>query len=612
MDFKEFRERYQYDSEKDLLGVGGFGRVYRARDLRLERWVALKVFSRDAPQQYDLISEIKRAIHLHHPNICRYHDAEVLRGTNAMGESQVIQVGIMEYVECGTIDAFLKDQPQLLQKLLMDVLRGLSYLHRRNPPILHRDLEPSNVLVGMEDGVPVAKITDFGISKSSSLSGANVSVAGLGTYAYMAPEQLNPARFGVGGKVRCNLDLWSFGAMTVELLTGVTPFGAGSAEVSTGEIFEAIIQGIPPRMLAGFEEPYRTVLSRCMVQAVSERVQTAEEVLALFEQPAVVAVPEPAKAVEEIPDPPLEVEFSEQSIADREYEPPLGDEEREIEDTPTFPNGAEGPTRPTLGLTIFLTIVLPVLAGLLAWVIIVNSPQSEAPQLPQPMPGSPYGKFLQGEKEVSAGNYSSALELYKSACGGGDDASCRKAADMYGAGIGAARDSHLWETYYGKYCDLGFPDRCDEIGNALYTGTSVPKDYRTAADFYRKACDDGNAHACGALGHQLSRGEGIKRDYVQASRDLEKACDLLFALACSELGYLYQDGPASIRDPLDFPKFLDRGCNLGDEVACMVLGDDYRTGRGVPRDIEKAKEFLKKSCDGGSLTACQELKGIPS
>ena len=71
------------------------------------RWpVALKVFSRDVPEEYDLISEIRRAIDLNHPNICRYYGAEVLRGVNALGEAQEIQVGVMEFVEGGTVDEF--------------------------------------------------------------------------------------------------------------------------------------------------------------------------------------------------------------------------------------------------------------------------------------------------------------------------------------------------------------------------------------------------------------------------------------------------------------------------------------------------------------------------
>jgi serine/threonine protein kinase len=285
LDYKEFRERYQYDAVKDLLGQGGFGRVYKARDLLLDRQVALKVFSRDVPQQYNLISEIRRAIDLNHPNICRYFDAQVLQGTNALGESQVIQVGVMEYVEGGTIDEYLRRSPQHRKELLKDVLRGLSYLHHRQPAIIHRDLKPSNVLVGFENGVPVAKITDFGISKSSNVSGARVSVVGMGTYAYMAPEQLSPSRYGIDGKIQCNLDLWSYGVMTIELLTGVLPFGEGDPEASTGQIMESIIRGIPPQVLNGFEEPYRSVLSMCMIQDAGKRAQSATELLSLFEAP---------------------------------------------------------------------------------------------------------------------------------------------------------------------------------------------------------------------------------------------------------------------------------------------------------------------------------------
>ncbi|HEY1809382.1 MAG TPA: protein kinase [Acidobacteriaceae bacterium] len=300
MNLKEFRERYEYDAQGDLVGAGGFGRVYKARDIVLDRTVALKIFSRDVPQQYDLISEIKRAIDLNHPNICRYRGAEVLKGTNALGEAQEIQVGIMEFIEGGTISHFLRENPQYRQKLLTDVLRGLSYLHQRHPPIIHRDLKPSNVLVGRDDGVPVARITDFGISKSSGVSGAGASTMAVGTCAYMAPEQFNPVRFGVNGKIQCNLDLWSFGVMTIELLTGALPFGADDPEASTGQIIESITRGLSPGAMSGIGEPYRSVLSRCMMQDARQRAESADELISLMnagtEAPVVLA-PRPVKPI---------------------------------------------------------------------------------------------------------------------------------------------------------------------------------------------------------------------------------------------------------------------------------------------------------------------------
>jgi len=281
MDYREFRDRYQYDSERDVLGRGGFGRVYRARDVLLKRWVALKIFSRDVPDQYDLISEITRAIDLNHRNVCRYYGAEVLKGTSALGEAQVIQVGIMEYVTGGTVGEYLKANPHFTRSLLIDILRGLSYLHQHQPPIIHRDLKPSNVLVGFEDGLPVAKITDFGISKSTALSGTDVSAV-VGTYAYMAPEQLNPTRFGINGRIHCNLDLWSFGAMMMELLTGVVPFGGGGNEVSAGQTIESIMRGPSAQTLESFEEPYRSVLRHCMVPDAGRRAESAAELIALL------------------------------------------------------------------------------------------------------------------------------------------------------------------------------------------------------------------------------------------------------------------------------------------------------------------------------------------
>ena len=141
------------------------------------------------------------------------------------------------------------------------------------------------MLVGFdEDGVPVAKVTDFGISKSADGSGADVSRV-IGTYCYMAPEQFNPARYGVNGKIRCNVDLWAFGVMTIELLTGVLPLGAGDSDASTGQIMESIMRVFPAELLGGFDEPYQTVIQMCLVQNAGERAQSAEELLRVLDGP---------------------------------------------------------------------------------------------------------------------------------------------------------------------------------------------------------------------------------------------------------------------------------------------------------------------------------------
>ena len=90
-----FQERYKYNPAKDLLGKGGFARVYKATDTRLDIEVAIKVFNATDKGQYTLIEEIKKAIKLQHPNLLRYYDVAIVENNNALGEVDTLQIGVI-------------------------------------------------------------------------------------------------------------------------------------------------------------------------------------------------------------------------------------------------------------------------------------------------------------------------------------------------------------------------------------------------------------------------------------------------------------------------------------------------------------------------------------
>src|SRR5688572_20398695 len=99
----DFRTRYRYNPQTDFIDKGGFARVYKAFDTMLERQVALKVYSKEAADKYDLVHEAKKVVQLEHPNLCRYFDVALLKGVTAMGEEETLQVGVMEYLDGGNI-----------------------------------------------------------------------------------------------------------------------------------------------------------------------------------------------------------------------------------------------------------------------------------------------------------------------------------------------------------------------------------------------------------------------------------------------------------------------------------------------------------------------------
>ncbi len=271
-----FKERYQYNPKTDLIGRGGFSKVFKATDTLLDREVALKVFTTETSEKYDLVTEIKKVIRLDHPHLCRYFDVAFLENTNAFGEEEKVQIGVMEYLEAGDLKHYCQKNPALLNRLLLHVLQGLSFLHKRG--IIHRDLKPQNILVTETEEGPVAKITDFGISKALD-SGYHSSSMLMGTIEYMAPEQFNPDKYGIDAKIHTNLDLWSFGLMVYEIVQKENLFGGRSGGTSAEQVMSKILGDDYINKLEGLPEPYKKMVGACLVKDANQRARNADELI---------------------------------------------------------------------------------------------------------------------------------------------------------------------------------------------------------------------------------------------------------------------------------------------------------------------------------------------
>ena len=198
----------------ELLGQGGMGEVYRARDSRLDRPVALKFLARrfvaDADAKARFIREAKAASALDHPNICTIHDI----GETDDGELYLV----MAFYEGRTLEARLRDEPfpvDRTARIVRQVARALKRAHEGG--IVHRDVKPANIMVGKEDAV---RLLDFGVAKLQSANSMTRTGTTLGTAGYMSPEQ------GTGEAVTPASDVWSLGVMAYQMLAGRRPFEA--------------------------------------------------------------------------------------------------------------------------------------------------------------------------------------------------------------------------------------------------------------------------------------------------------------------------------------------------------------------------------------------------
>jgi tRNA A-37 threonylcarbamoyl transferase component Bud32 len=229
--------KYRLDQ---LLGRGGMGAVYRARDVRLDRDVALKVVRSDLLGNAEARSRFRReaqvVARLQHPAIVAIFDY----GTLPDGGAYLV----MEMVRGEDLRCVLRREvrlpPERALRVLAGVCAGIHAAHRES--VLHRDLKPENVLV--TGGDAEVKILDFGIAKlldppeAKAPAGALVTVEGsvLGTPAYMAPEQIR------GPGVDPRTDVFSLAVIFYEMVTGVLPFGLGSL----GEIAVRQVEGAAP------------------------------------------------------------------------------------------------------------------------------------------------------------------------------------------------------------------------------------------------------------------------------------------------------------------------------------------------------------------------------
>lgn len=281
---KNFKKRYEFDPNKDLIGKGGFSKVYRAFDKHRNRVVALKFYYGVWSEKYDIISEINRMENIVHPNLVRYYDATIVEAVNAFGENEQLQVGIMEYADAGDITAIyrLKDK-KIFESIIIDILKGLSHLHDHG--IAHRDLKPKNILLTRnEKGKLTAKIADFGISKNVDKEDTGASTQLLGSVEYMSPEQFNTKKYGIDNKLHTNVDLWALGVIIYEMLAHQTPFGNRATGFSNEQILNNILFADVKIDYSKLEEPFLAVVKKCLVKHAADRAKFADDLLRIIQE----------------------------------------------------------------------------------------------------------------------------------------------------------------------------------------------------------------------------------------------------------------------------------------------------------------------------------------
>ena len=254
-------DRYEIVSK---VGSGGMADVYKAKDHKLNRFVAMKVMKPEFSSDTNFISKFQReaqaAAGLAHPNVVNVFD---------VGEDQGVNYIVMELVEGITLKEYISKKGKLTVKeatsIAIQVAMGLEAAHNRN--IVHRDIKPQNIIISTDGKV---KVTDFGIARAASSN--TISTNAMGSVHYSSPEQVR------GGYSDYKSDIYSRGITMYEMVTGMVPFdGDTTVAIAIKHLQEEMIP--PSEITPDLPHSLEEIIMKCTQKSPDRRYSTLAELI---------------------------------------------------------------------------------------------------------------------------------------------------------------------------------------------------------------------------------------------------------------------------------------------------------------------------------------------
>lgn len=251
---------------EEKIGVGGTAIVYKAKDTVLNRNVAVKVLKNELSDDDDFVAKFKREA----TSVASISDINIVNIYDVGADGRVNYI-VMEYIDGKTLKEIIKQEKRIDTKRLITIAiqisKALDCAHKNN--IIHRDIKPHNIMV-TKDGI--VKVTDFGIAKASNSVTITSTDKVVGSAHYLSPEQAQ------GKKVDCRTDIYSFGIVLYEMVTGKVPHDADTpVSVALKHIQEPVV---PPKNLnENIPESLNSLILKCLQKNPDDRYQNARQIL---------------------------------------------------------------------------------------------------------------------------------------------------------------------------------------------------------------------------------------------------------------------------------------------------------------------------------------------